>query len=405
MTGNDNSSFELISAYLDGELSVEERAQVEELLAGSEAHRTLLEELQSLRTEFSSLAPVKPSGDLTSRIMAAVESAPAPVPTEDEPAGSVPATQLSSEVDVQWRVSWTQVVVAATTLLVLYGAYWASTRERADGPHIAVEDPKGDGSKDDGSKDDGPKDDGPKDDGPKIAVQEGHPKVGPEDPVVPKPDELPDTPGVPDLAGGQFVFAEQKTDIMLVLEYAVDPKVLKDKVYKKTLMMHGIAVDDEIVPDAVARKSILESRAFSPGKVKPRGREQGPGGSIEFSIVIADIDRLFQISETLRTAKGVRGLHIDLSFYESDKAMIRELGRLRDDQFADVKTGKAGRAYLVSLRDDVQSALRGLSTAVAFSPVISELNLGPVKAMAPADIADDSKMPVVFILRSVAPAK
>ena len=70
-----------------------------------------------------------------------------------------------------------------------------------------------------------------------------------------------------------------------------------------------------------------------------------------------------------------------------------------------MKTGKAGRAYLVSLRDDVQSALRGLSTAVAFSPVISELNLGPVKAMAPADIADDSKMPVVFILRSVAPAK
>ena len=196
------------------------------------------------------------NGNLRPVVFRAVESAPAPVPTEDEPAGSVPATQLSSEVDVQWRVSWTQVVVAATTLLVLYGAYWASTRERADGPHIAVEDPKGDGSKDDGSKDDGPK----------IAVQEGHPKVGPEDPVVPKPDELPDTPGVPDLAGGQFVFAEQKTDIMLVLEYAVDPKVLKDKVFKKTLMMHGIAVDDEIVPDAVARKSILESRAFSPEK-------------------------------------------------------------------------------------------------------------------------------------------
>src|SRR2546421_218333 len=62
---------ELLSAFLDGELSPAEQAQVENHLATSEADRQLLAELQSLRSDVAALPPAAISPDFADRVVRA----------------------------------------------------------------------------------------------------------------------------------------------------------------------------------------------------------------------------------------------------------------------------------------------------------------------------------------------
>src|SRR5436309_4567448 len=67
---------ELLSAFLDDELSPAERAQVEKHLAASEADRQLLAELKSLRGDLASLPQAVVSPDFADRaVRAAVAEA------------------------------------------------------------------------------------------------------------------------------------------------------------------------------------------------------------------------------------------------------------------------------------------------------------------------------------------
>src|SRR3954466_8922624 len=60
---------ELLSAFLDNELSPAERAQVEQHLAASAPDRQLLAELKSLRSEVASLPPVTVTPDFADRVV------------------------------------------------------------------------------------------------------------------------------------------------------------------------------------------------------------------------------------------------------------------------------------------------------------------------------------------------
>jgi putative zinc finger protein len=62
---------ELLSAFLDNELSPTERAQVEQHLAASESDRQLLAELKSLRAEVAGLPPVAVNADFADRVVRA----------------------------------------------------------------------------------------------------------------------------------------------------------------------------------------------------------------------------------------------------------------------------------------------------------------------------------------------
>jgi anti-sigma factor RsiW len=62
---------ELLSAFLDDEVSPTERSQVEQHLAGSEADRQLLAELKSLRSDVASLPQVPVSADFADRVVRA----------------------------------------------------------------------------------------------------------------------------------------------------------------------------------------------------------------------------------------------------------------------------------------------------------------------------------------------
>ncbi len=66
---NDLPENELLSAYLDGELTAAERAEVERLLAANPAARQLLDELRTLRATLRALPPRKLGEDLSRQVL------------------------------------------------------------------------------------------------------------------------------------------------------------------------------------------------------------------------------------------------------------------------------------------------------------------------------------------------
>jgi anti-sigma factor RsiW len=71
---------ELLSAYLDGELSADERAALEQRLADSPELRGMLDELQSVSHQVRSLPPQSAGGDFAPRVVQAALAAAAVAP-------------------------------------------------------------------------------------------------------------------------------------------------------------------------------------------------------------------------------------------------------------------------------------------------------------------------------------
>ena len=64
---------ELFSAYLDGELTAAEQAQVEQLLSASPAARQLMDELRGVSSTLQSLPQEKVGEDLSARVLRTAE--------------------------------------------------------------------------------------------------------------------------------------------------------------------------------------------------------------------------------------------------------------------------------------------------------------------------------------------
>jgi len=70
---NDVPDTELFSAYLDGELTADEHARVEQLLAASPVARQLLEELRAVGSSLQLLPQQKLDEDLSARVLEIAE--------------------------------------------------------------------------------------------------------------------------------------------------------------------------------------------------------------------------------------------------------------------------------------------------------------------------------------------
>jgi anti-sigma factor RsiW len=69
---NEPLSEELLSAYLDGELTGEEQARVEEWLTASPSHRRLFDDLRLIRRELQALPPQSLDAGFSDRVLAAI---------------------------------------------------------------------------------------------------------------------------------------------------------------------------------------------------------------------------------------------------------------------------------------------------------------------------------------------
>jgi hypothetical protein len=126
---NDLPDNELLSAYLDGELTAEEHAQVEHLLATKPAAGKLLEELRSLSAALKSLPRQQLGEDLSENVLRIAErrmltekmgtdplSKPVPMFSKPAPIYSTILRRLKNPRVWVWEI----VIVAVAVLLVVY---------------------------------------------------------------------------------------------------------------------------------------------------------------------------------------------------------------------------------------------------------------------------------------------
>ena len=116
---------ELFSAYLDGEATAEEQAQVEQLLASSPEARRMLDQMRSLSLTLQSLPAEKSPEDLGSRVLKSAEHR-----MLSEPADARPPSPLSAAAktrDFLRRLTrprvlfWTAATILVAVGLSLYG--------------------------------------------------------------------------------------------------------------------------------------------------------------------------------------------------------------------------------------------------------------------------------------------
>ena len=119
---------ELISAYLDGELTSDEQQLVEEALRTDPQAQQLLDELQSLHDHLQSIPRSEPSQDYTQQILHRAErtiltgtSEPDPGPvTAQSPANPTVTLPAAQDSPGNWKhIIWASTALAATLLLAL----------------------------------------------------------------------------------------------------------------------------------------------------------------------------------------------------------------------------------------------------------------------------------------------
>jgi hypothetical protein len=111
---------ELLSAYIDGELTAEEQAEAERLLAASPAARQLLDELRAVSATLQSLPQMKVGEDLSQQVLRVAERR---MLTEGEPADAAPAplsrTLLRRFINRRSMV-WLGLTAAIAAMIVVH---------------------------------------------------------------------------------------------------------------------------------------------------------------------------------------------------------------------------------------------------------------------------------------------
>ncbi len=119
---------ELISAYLDGELTSDEQLLVEEALRDDPQSQQLLDDLQSLHDRLQAIPRSEPSRDYTEQILRRAERAiltgtnatSSSALTSDAPAKETVITPSRKDSPGNWKhVIWASTALAATLLLAL----------------------------------------------------------------------------------------------------------------------------------------------------------------------------------------------------------------------------------------------------------------------------------------------
>lgn len=118
----DHPQYELLSAYLDGELTAAEQAEIERLLATDPAAGRLLDELRSLSVKLQELPRQTVGEDLSAQVLRVAERR---MLTEGDPGGAtstpaapqLPETTFFRRFLIRRTVVWTSVAVAVAVMI------------------------------------------------------------------------------------------------------------------------------------------------------------------------------------------------------------------------------------------------------------------------------------------------
>ena len=141
---------ELVSAYLDGELNAQERAQVEQWLAANPAARQLVDDLRALSSRLRSLPKERLGEDLSERVLQVAQRrmltqpgstakvAPAQSAQPVEPA---PWRKLVRRLATPRTLLWPTIAASVALWLALYHPGEREKAARQAKPQVAMESP------------------------------------------------------------------------------------------------------------------------------------------------------------------------------------------------------------------------------------------------------------------------
>lgn len=287
---------ELISAYVDGELTGEELAAANQLLASRPDLRDYADELRELGQGLAGLPRESLGADFAASVMERIAQATPDWPIRDGLA----------RVPTRGRGIWIRVVVgvlataAAVTLMVRLGD-WTRT------PIAQVDPLLGDGAPVDPSR--------PGDTTPGDIPGDKPPGDGTPGAVL--PDHVP---GV-ELVG-------VAPNMMMVIEVQLTPMGTEQDVFRSAMEMGGIEFQGTIPVTAKLEGQLLRNRYFGPNAAEAQGPAAPTQAPFELVYVVArgrQIDRVYQHLLAGRKQGEVSRLMPDFAIYPGDFDLFKEL--------------------------------------------------------------------------------
>ncbi|MFO7901741.1 MAG: zf-HC2 domain-containing protein [Planctomycetota bacterium] len=329
MNQRDESTDELISAYLDGELTQDERARAERLLQTSPAHQQALREMQFVRSAMQTLPRYGLDEEVSARMLVAARQTQLSRRVRlDGTSRDGPTRHETPNRWRRWCLGVSVVAAAAAALLIAF--FLDSPRDDAgDGPDTgsvaSVDQGRMDDSGDDpvGARPEQPR--APLDASGKGAAKHG--KQSETSPAPPKPaPEMTAQSAPPDVPSSKSAFQEMTPDVeppelassgtaadsvpsnvdtspdpesngpsggshpqielgpgqlsrelLLVIEAKITPSGWKTGAFERVLNEAGVAFDANLSVDPALESALLESRFFEPSsELEDRPSDEPP---------------------------------------------------------------------------------------------------------------------------------
>ncbi|MBP88808.1 MAG: hypothetical protein CMJ64_19200 [Planctomycetaceae bacterium] len=303
-------STERISAYLDGELSDDERQLVERQLAESEEHRQLLAELEAVRAELRALPSFSPPADLQARIAAQIEVAK--VTPAGEPTVTIPETE--------WSHTRRRVLVAAASLAAMVAIILLSRGPTVDPPRP----------------------------NPPLQTAPVH---------LQKPPQMIMVYDVTVTEAGQDRKAFEK--LLKQLEIGLDP----------TMKMSGEVEDDLVALRQIGQTNFTTGESYKKDPATPKSGENDQVELIYVSGTLSKLDQLGRELLGMRNAgKDVSEMRLDVVFEDRQLEVMRKLHESALDHFVRSEpSGPSEEAYAFKLNFQFRFVSFGVPGAGSFA--------------------------------------
>jgi anti-sigma factor RsiW len=314
---------ELLSAYLDGELSGAAAQQVADRLASDPVLHQAYRELSALRDSFRTLPTYRLDDGFAERVLRHAErhmlAAPDDHTAAVSPAALAPAVSRPSRR--RQAIAWISFAAAASLLLAV------SIPLLIGRPAPELAQPNGVTPATDQSP--VPVIPPPPEAAPSALVQPG---PSPRLPAPVKPAARPADPGPLTL-----VSQPMREQLLLVYELSVTPEGVQSDVFTRLLLRHGVTFNQTVVVNSKDQQALLTQRYLQ--GVVAGGRDRKDMDEINLFLVFckaSQADALF--NDLAGRPAGVAGFGLNLTTHNADSGIVQ---RARRAQGAVAQSGTA----------------------------------------------------------------